>query len=152
MMLLTPDLNKDYPIAVRANGVKISDRSNKQYWDASSGAIASNIGHGNSHVIQAAIQQLNEMQFSYRTQFSNEQALLLSSRLCKLLNQSAAVFVNSGSEAVETAVRIAQSYWKLSGYPAKTKIMSRRISYHALLILHFAYPGMVRAAGSLRVH
>ncbi|PYE85128.1 N(6)-acetyl-beta-lysine transaminase precursor [Phyllobacterium leguminum] len=73
---------------------------------------------------------MHRLDFVYRTQFRNEQAERLSERLCGHLGYEAAFFVNSGSEAVETAVRMARSHWALLGHSSKTKILSRALSYH----------------------
>ncbi len=130
MTSLTTHPDKSIPVAASAMGLKIFDESGCEYWDAASGAIACNIGHNNKHVLNEAIRQLRRLDFSYRAQFLNAPIDRLSKRLCSILDMGAAFFVNSGSEAVEVAIRLAQDHWKLQDRPSKTKIFSRTISYH----------------------
>ncbi len=130
MTLLMPVSGANYPVAQTASGPFIRDASGREWIDGSSGAIACSIGHGHPHVIEAVRRQMEAASFLYRTQFANEPALRLAERLCARLDYAAAFFVNSGSEAVETATRLAQQFWRETGQPTKTRILSRKISYH----------------------
>lgn len=130
MTLLKPNLNHAYRFATSAHGSRIFDDAGREWLDASSGAIACSIGHGHPHVVAAATAALEQLSFVYRTQFTNRPAERLAVRLCDRLDYAAAFFVNSGSEAVETAVRLAMQVWRERGQPEKTRILSRRLSYH----------------------
>lgn len=141
MSLFTPQLGATYPLATKASGPFIRDAAGREWIDGSSGAIACSIGHGHPHVIEAVRRQLENASFLYRTQFANEPALHLAERLCQRLGYAAAFFVNSGSEAVETALRLAQIYWRERGQPTKTRILSRKISYHGSTIGSLALSG-----------
>ncbi|MCA1298744.1 aminotransferase class III-fold pyridoxal phosphate-dependent enzyme [Stappia indica] len=134
MSLIKPVSGKVYPVAVTASGVTITSDSGQEWLDGSSGAIACSIGHGHPHVVECIRRQLETASFLYRTQFANEPAERLAARLCDKLGYASAFFVNSGSEAVETAVRLAQQYWREAGQPGKTRVLSRRISYHGATI------------------
>jgi adenosylmethionine-8-amino-7-oxononanoate aminotransferase len=130
MTLLMPMVGVTYPVAQTASGPFIRDAHGREWIDGSSGAIACSIGHGHPHVIDAVRRQMDTASFLYRTQFANAPALQLADRLCAKLGYAAAFFVNSGSEAVETAIRLAQQFWREAGQPSKTRILSRKISYH----------------------
>lgn len=130
MTLMTPLIGHTYPTAISTSGPFIRDATGREWIDGSSGAIACSIGHGHPHVIEAVRAQMEAASFLYRTQFANEPALRLAERICAKLSYAAAFFVNSGSEAVETAVRLAQQFWREAGKSEKTRILSRKISYH----------------------
>jgi adenosylmethionine-8-amino-7-oxononanoate aminotransferase len=128
--LIKPNLHRTYPVVAHAIGSSIFAEDGRQWIDAASGAIACAIGHGDRRVAAAVAEQMERASFVYRTQFANEPAERLAARLCARLGYSAAFFTNSGSEAVEVAVRIAQQFWRESGHPEKSRILSRRLSYH----------------------
>lgn len=152
MTLLKPDLKRRYPTATKAEGSRIYDAYGREWIDASSGAIASAIGHAHPDVIRSVTAALEQTSFVYRTQFTNQPAERLARRLCEKLGYSGAFFVNSGSEAVEAAVRTALQFWRERGKPGKLRVISRRISYHgatsAALGLSGHWPRR-RAAGPL---
>lgn len=134
--LIKPLLDETYPVIDYGKGVYLYDMDGNDYLDGSSGAITSNIGHGAKEIIQAAAQQAEKVSFVYRSQFTSEAAEKLALKLAELakgeLNWS--FFVNSGSEATETAMKIAIQYWQEQGVFTKTKILSRWISYHGITL------------------
>ena len=134
MVLITPQLNVTYIPAVRCDGCHIFDVDGNNWIDGASGSIACSIGHAHPTVIQAMSDACLQTSFVYRTQFSNPEIERLSTRLCEKLGYAASFFVNSGSEAVETAIRSAQQYWRERGQATKTRILSRRLSYHGSTI------------------
>lgn len=136
-----PGLNKSFlfyqdksrlPTVSHGEGIYIYDTEGKEYLDGCSGAVAANLGHRNERITKAAVEQLDKIAFSYRKQFENEPADQLAALLVQLsppeLNR--VFFVNSGSEAVETAMKIARQYWWSSGEKGKYLILSCRPSYH----------------------
>lgn len=120
------------PTAHHGEGIYIYDTEGRQFLDGCSGAIAANIGHGNKRVIAAATEQLNKIAFAYRTQFETEPANQLADLLVRLSppELTRVFFVNSGSEAVETAVKLARQFWWARGKTGKHLVISRRPSYH----------------------
>lgn len=136
-----PGLNKSFlfyqdksrlPTISHGKGVYTYDTAGKEYLDGCSGAISANLGHCNERINKAAVEQLNKIAFSYRTQFENEPADQLATLLVQLsppeLNR--VFFVNSGSEAVETGIKIARQYWWSAGEKGKYLTISCRPSYH----------------------
>lgn len=136
-----PGLNKSFlfyqdksrlPTASHGEGVYIYDTGGKEYLDGCSGAVAANLGHHNKRINKAAMAQLEKIAFAYRKQFDNEPADQLAELLVQLsppeLNR--VFFVNSGSEAVETAMKVARQYWWCTGQKGKYLVLSCRPSYH----------------------
>lgn len=136
-----PGLNKSFlfyqdksrlPTAHHGEGIYIYDTDGKDYLDGCSGAVAANLGHHNERINQAAVAQLEKIAFAYRKQFDNEPADQLAELLVRLsppeLNR--VFFVNSGSEAVETALKVARQYWWCTGQKGKHLVLSCSPSYH----------------------
>jgi adenosylmethionine-8-amino-7-oxononanoate aminotransferase len=134
--LIKPILDSSYPTIDFGKGVYLFDSSGKKYLDASSGAVTANIGHGVPEIIEAMHQQAKKVSFVYRSQFTSDVAEQLAKRIAKLaindLNWS--FFVNSGSEATETAMKIAIQYWQEKNRKTKTKVLSRWVSYHGITL------------------
>ncbi|MBK5280222.1 MAG: aspartate aminotransferase family protein [Bacteroidia bacterium] len=141
---LQPLLNKTYPKAASAKGVYIYDKSGKQYLDGSSGAVTSSLGHSHAKIIPFIKQQLDKLQFVYRSQFGSEEAEALATKLFAVsVNKSHAhsFFVNSGTEAIETAMKIAVQYWQEKGQPEKVHFLSRWKSYHGITMAALSLSG-----------
>ena len=134
--LIKPFLGVAYPTISHGNGVYLYDKEGKDYLDASSGAVTSNIGHGVQEIADAMVQQASQVSFVYRSQFTSEAAEKLAKKISDLTNGSLpySFFVNSGSEATETALKIAIQHWQEKGKPRKQKIISRWMSYHGITI------------------
>ncbi|ARK30567.1 aspartate aminotransferase family protein [Halalkalibacter krulwichiae] len=136
-LLIKPLMNYVYPKAVRASGIYIYDENGKEYLDGSSGAVTASIGHAVPEIIKSAYEQSQKLSFVYRSQFTTDPAEALAKRLSALVNAEQdywSFFVNSGSEATETAMKIAIQYWQEQGKHKKMKILSRRISYHGITL------------------
>ncbi|MEK6781909.1 MAG: aspartate aminotransferase family protein [Bacteroidota bacterium] len=141
---LQPLLNKTYLKAASAKGVYIYDESGKPYLDGSSGAVTSSLGHSHEKVISFIKQQLDKLQFVYRSQFGSEEAEKLAAKLFEVsVNKSHthSFFVNSGTEAIETAMKIAIQYWQEKGEPEKIHFLSRSKSYHGITMAALSLSG-----------
>ncbi|WNR45479.1 aspartate aminotransferase family protein [Paenibacillus roseipurpureus] len=132
--LIKPVLGQPYAIIRSGKGVFLYDDQGKTYLDASSGAITAGIGHGVQEVIDAMAEQAGKVSFVYRSQFTSEPAEELAKKLSDLTpgQDYWSFFVNSGSEATETAMKIAIQHWQERGLPSKNKVISRRMSYHGI--------------------
>ncbi|WP_404346520.1 aspartate aminotransferase family protein [Sutcliffiella horikoshii] len=134
--LIKPLLDKEYPVISHGNGVYLYDVTGKKYLDGSSGAVTASIGHHVQAVIDAMADQASKVSFVYRSQFSSIPAEKLAKKLSSItpgdINWS--FFVNSGTEAVETAMKISIQYWQEVGKPDKNQIISRWKSYHGITI------------------
>jgi adenosylmethionine-8-amino-7-oxononanoate aminotransferase len=134
--LIKPLLDKNYPVISHGNGVYLYDVNGKKYLDGSSGAVTASIGHHVQAVIDAMADQASKVSFVYRSQFSSVPAEKLATKLMKIapgdINWS--FFVNSGTEAVETAMKISIQYWQEVGRPDKNQVISRWKSYHGITL------------------
>ncbi|QCJ43157.1 aspartate aminotransferase family protein [Bacillus sp. S3] len=134
--LIKPLLDEIYPVIDYGKGVFLYDVEGKKYLDAASGAVTANIGHGVTEIIEAMQQQAKKVSFVYRSQFTSEAAEKLAKKIAEWipgeLNWS--FFVNSGSEATETAMKMAIQYWQEQGILTKTKVLSRWVSYHGITL------------------
>ncbi|WLR49667.1 aspartate aminotransferase family protein [Bacillus tianshenii] len=135
--LIKPVIDKNYPVAAYGKGIYIYDNTGKAYIDGSSGAVTASIGHAVPEMIAAVAEQTKKISFVYRSQFTSEAAELLAARLSHLApgnDKYWSFFVNSGSEATETAMKIAIQHWQEKGLYKKHKIISRWNSYHGITI------------------
>ena len=120
------------PFIARAEGVYIWDNQGRRFLDGSSGAMVSNIGHGNKRVLAAMREQMNATTFGYRLHFENEPAERLASVLAKLSPKGLdrVFFASGGSETVESCIKLARQYALAKGETARTEVISRYPSYH----------------------
>ena len=125
-------LQQAYPVAARASGMYIYDSSGKAYLDMCGGAAVSCLGHSHPDVLAVLHQQFDEMAFAHTAFFSNEPQEKLASMIANEFGEKGArvYFTSGGSEANETAFKMAWQYWRANGQLRKTKIISRQHSYH----------------------
>ena len=123
---------KFYPTVERGEGVYIYDKSGKRYIDGSGGAVVVSIGHGIPEIREAILRQASEIAFTHGTHFTSEAAVELAERIVSLSppTLTRVYFLSGGSEAVETAVKMARQYQVDRGQPSKYKVISRWTSYH----------------------
>lgn len=124
--------DRQLPTISHADGVYMWDTEGNRYLDGCSGACTVNVGHHNSRVVKRAIDQLERVSFAYRTQFESEPSKELADLLVRLAppELDRVFFVNSGSEAVETALKLARQYWWVRGRGSKHLVISRQPAYH----------------------
>jgi adenosylmethionine-8-amino-7-oxononanoate aminotransferase len=119
------------------------DQSGKRYIDGSSGAMVSNIGHSNPAVLDAMRAQMDKATFGYRLHFqcdaAEELAELTAARCPDDLNR--VFFVSGGSEAVESAIKLARQYVLTQGQSQRYKVISRMPSYHGATLGALALTG-----------
>lgn len=120
------------PVAVSAQGVWITDASGKRYLDASGGAAVSCLGHAHPDVLAAIHRQVDTLAYAHTGFFTSDTAEQLAQTLAASapgeLNYS--YFVSGGSEAVETALKLARQYFVEIGQPQRTTFIARSQSYH----------------------
>ncbi|KIL75591.1 aspartate aminotransferase family protein [Bacillus badius] len=134
--VIKPYLDQVYPTVSHGSGVYLYDVNGKAYLDGCSGAVTANIGHGVREVIQAMCDQAHKVSFTYRSQFTSEPAEQLGEKIASWTpgDLNRVFFVNSGSEANETAMKVAIQYWQEKGCKGKNKILSRWMSYHGITL------------------
>lgn len=132
------------PLVGEARGIYIWDADGRRYIDGSSGAMVANIGHSNERVLDAMRSQMDRATFAYRLHFENEPAERLAhltvSKMPDGLDR--VFFVSGGSEAVESAIKLARQYAIAIGQPERWKIISRYPSYHGSTLGALALTGM----------
>ncbi len=120
---------------VSGKGAHVTDDSGRRYIDGMAGLWYCAVGHGREEIIEAVAAQLRELDaFHLFERFTNVPAEALAERLAALAPMSRArVFLtNGGSEAVDSAVKIARLAHAVAGEPARTIIISRSPSYHGV--------------------
>jgi adenosylmethionine-8-amino-7-oxononanoate aminotransferase len=126
-------LDKSYPTAVRGEGVYIYTADGKKILDGSSGAAVSSVGHGHPDVIKAIIHQVqNSLTFAHTSFFTSDPAEQLAQAIiAKSENAfSHLAFLSSGSEAVETSLKMCRQFHVYMGEPERVNFIGRMDSYH----------------------
>lgn len=120
------------PIATGGRGIWLHTEDGRSILDGSSGAAVSCLGHGNERVIDAICQQAAKHAFAHTSFFSSEPAEALAQHLVgdEPGGLSAAYFVSGGSEAMESALKLARQYWVEIGQPNRAHFIGRKQSYH----------------------
>lgn len=117
-------------VAVKGEGSWFTDETGKKYMDGVSGLWCLNLGHGREEIAEAAAEQMKNLSYFPLT-MSHQPAIKLAAKISELLDEKyQTFFANSGSEANETAFKIARQYHNQTGNPQKYKIISRYRAYH----------------------
>jgi adenosylmethionine-8-amino-7-oxononanoate aminotransferase len=134
----------EVPVIVRGSGQYVFDQNGKRYLDGLSGLFVSQIGHGRREVAEAGARQGSELAYFPLWSYAHPRAVELAQRLADLapgdLNQ--VFFTTSGSEAVESAWKLAKQYFKITGEPGRYKVISRDIAYHGTSMGALAITGL----------
>ena len=120
------------PRIVRGEGSYLYDADGRRYLDGSGGPAAFSIGHGNREVNAAIGAQLDQVACGYRYLFTSEPLEQLSRLLLARCGAEFKhiVYSGSGSEAIESALKVALQYWDARGLPARKRFIARERSYH----------------------
>lgn len=131
------------PMLDRAEGVYLWDVNGKRYLDGSSGAMVSNVGHSDPRIIAAMREQMDKSTFGYRLHFETEPGELLAGKVASLSPEGMekVFFVSGGSEAVESAIKLARQYAVTVGQTSRWKVISRSPSYHGSTLGALALTG-----------
>lgn len=129
------NFRKNYPIAMRGEGCWIISSDGRRFLDAAGQAAVVNIGHGVAEIGRAVAEQSSQIAFAHTSQFHSAPAEKLAARLLLLApanfqNGGRVYFTSGGSEATETAIKLARQYHLESGQPQRYGVISRRQSYH----------------------
>ncbi|WP_371367140.1 aspartate aminotransferase family protein [Pseudomonas sp. QL9] len=120
------------PVAARGEGCYLIDANGKRYFDGSGGAAVSCLGHGHPAVVAALKDQLDKLDYAHTSFFTSEPAEHLANLMARLSPPSLGnvYFLSGGSEAVETALKMARQFHVENGESQRTHFVSRRQSYH----------------------
>jgi adenosylmethionine-8-amino-7-oxononanoate aminotransferase len=136
--MIDPKTNQaDPPLVIaRGDGVHVFDIDDRRLLDCTAGLWNVNVGHNRAEVKRAIVEQLE--QIAYYSSFagsSNPPSIALSTLLMEMLapeGMTKVLFSSGGSDANETAFKLARQYCKLDGQPARRKIISLRQGYHGV--------------------
>ncbi len=122
----------EVPVIVRGEGARIWDVHGRSYLDGLAGLFTVQAGHGRAELADAAAAQARELAFFPLWSYAHPKAIELAQRLAGYApgDLNRVFFTTGGGEAVETAWKLAKQYFKLTGKPAKHKVISRAIAYH----------------------
>lgn len=120
------------PFLDYGEGIYLIDESGKRYIDGSSGAMVSNIGHSNPRVLAKMKAQMDKATFGYRLHFRTHPSEDLAAKTVAMTPEGLdrVFFVSGGSEAVESAVKLARQYAITQRQASRYKVISRFPSYH----------------------
>jgi adenosylmethionine-8-amino-7-oxononanoate aminotransferase len=120
------------PIIVSGEGCYVYDADGKRYLDGLSALYCVNVGHGRPEFAQAAAAQLNELDFFTTWSYAHPRAIELATRVAELApgDLNRVFFTSGGSESVESSIKLARAYHRLTGHPHKTKLIAREVAYH----------------------
>lgn len=119
-------------VFVRGEGIHLWDTKGRRFIDAMSGLWVVNAGHGRTELAEVAARQMQELAYINTFAYTSKPAIDLADKLASLLPSTLnrLFFVNSGSEAVDTAIRLAKNYQYNIGEKKRYKVIARRGSYH----------------------
>jgi adenosylmethionine-8-amino-7-oxononanoate aminotransferase len=146
--LLPRSFRKSYPVAAHAEGVYVWDADGRQYLDFCGGAAVSFIGHCDPAVRAAIADQAAALDFVHSSQFITREGEEFARELLEFAGAAyrggAVYFTSGGSEAVETALKLARQCQIDRGQAGRFEIISRHQSYHGATL------GAVAVSGNLR--
>jgi len=119
-------------IVVRAEGMHYYDDQGRELLDGLAGLWCSLAGHGRKEISAAIAKQAHELDFAPTFQFAHPPAIELAGRIASLAPKGLdhVFFCNSGSEAADTALKIALAYWRAKGQAHRTRLVGRVRGYH----------------------
>jgi len=122
----------EVPTIVRGDGAYIWDANGRRYLDGLAGLFVVQVGHGRVELAEAAYKQAAELAYFPIWSYAHPKAVELANRLAALApgDLGRVFFTSGGGEAVESAWKLAKQYFKLTGKPAKHKVITRSIAYH----------------------
>ncbi len=135
--LFPRDGSRRYPTVVGGSGIRFWDEDGKTYIDGDSGAISvSSVGHGVTEVAEAMAEQAGRLAYAQFLRFYNVAARELAAHLREIapMPDARALFVQSGSDATETAVKLARHYHYVRGDRDRHVVITRKRSYHGATV------------------
>jgi adenosylmethionine-8-amino-7-oxononanoate aminotransferase len=120
------------PVIVSGEGCYVTDDRGRRYIDGLAGLFTTQVGHGRAELAEVAAKQMKELGFFPNWSFQHPRSLELAAKISEIApgDLNSTFFVSSGSEAVETVIKIARQYHKVNGEPGRYKIISRDVAYH----------------------
>lgn len=129
-----------------ARGINLFDPSGRRILDGSSGLFCVPAGHCRPEIAEVVAKQLQKLDYTTPFQFSHPGGFELSHKIASLTppGLDRVFFANSGSESVDTALKIALAYHRANGEPTRFRIVSRELAYHGVNFGGLSVGGMVK--------
>jgi adenosylmethionine-8-amino-7-oxononanoate aminotransferase len=136
-------LGREMVAIERGRGAVLWDREGRRYLDGSAGALVVSVGHGRSEVASAMAQQASMAAYVHGSHFTSDVIEEYARRLARHApgNCNRLYLVSGGSEANETAIKMARAFHLASGSPARHKVVRRSVSYHGNTLATLALSG-----------
>ena len=139
---------KEFPIAVRGEGVYVWEANGRRYLDLAGSAAVNFIGHGVPEISAAMAEQASKLEFVHTSQFTTPVAEEYANELLAFagdhFKDGAVYFTSGGSESIETALKLARQYQVEIGQARRHQILSRHQSYHGSTLGALAVSGNKR--------
>ena len=134
----------EVPIIVRGEGCYVYDEHGKRYLDGLSALFCVNAGHGRAELGEAAAKQARELGFYINWSYAHPPAIELAAPIASLApgDLNRVFFTSGGSEAVESAWKLARNYHHVRGEGTRTKIIARELAYHGTSLGALAATGL----------
>ena len=129
---------------VRADGMYFYDETGRALLDACAGLWCCNAGHGRKQIADAISKAAHELDFAPTFQFAHPRAFELSQRIAAMAPEGMdhVFFVNSGSEAADTALKIARAYFQKIGQGTRFRLIGREKAYHGTTLAGISVGGI----------
>jgi adenosylmethionine-8-amino-7-oxononanoate aminotransferase len=135
---------KEIPIIARGQGCRLWDAHGKEYLDALSGLFTVQLGHGRPELAAAAQQQAGTLEYFPIWSYAHPPAIELAAKLAELApgDLNRVFFTTGGSEAVESAWKLARQYFRVKGEGQRHKVIARETAYHGTTLGALAITGV----------
>ncbi len=140
------DFKNNPRLYTKAKGMYYETHDGRKLADGSSGLFCVPLGHGREEIARAVYEQLQTCDFSPHFQVGNPNSFMVASKLTRILpkGMSYTFFTGSGSESIDTAIKIAMAYHRAKGQGQRTRFVSRERAYHGVNIGGVSLSGMVK--------
>ena len=120
------------PVIVSGEGCYVTDDKGNSYLDGLAGLFTTQVGHGRGELAEVAARQMKELGFFPNWSMHHPRSLELAAKISEIApgDLNSTFFVSSGSEAVETVIKLARQYHDANGEGSRYKVISRKIAYH----------------------
>jgi adenosylmethionine-8-amino-7-oxononanoate aminotransferase len=135
-------------LLVKGEGSTLWDADGKAYLDCLAGIYSVNAGYGRRRIVEAMMAQAEALPYVNVFGYASVPAAVLADRLADLVplgGQARAFFTSGGSEAVESALKLAKQYQTYRGFPHRWKTISRRVAYHGTTLGALSVNGLTGA-------
>ncbi|MGI8649621.1 MAG: aspartate aminotransferase family protein [Rubrobacter sp.] len=132
------------PVIVSGEGCHVTDDKGDTYIDGLAGLFTTQVGHGREELAKVAAEQMRQLGFFPNWSFQHPRSIELAKKISEIApgDLNSTFFVSSGSEAVESVIKLARQYHKVNGEPGRYKIISRDVAYHGTTLGALSVTGL----------